>query len=123
MGILENDELNHRLMTAAKRDPNRDAKPIITGWMSEQYGDAYDEILSRVEPKSDEADTVQSEPEVTSNDTPPPPETDSEDELPDLPDLPPVKEDSAYRDPNIRALKTPMQVNESLERIKRLSGL
>jgi hypothetical protein len=124
MGILEDDELNHRLMTAAKRDPNRDAKPIITGWMSEQYGDAYDEILSRVEPKSDEVDTVQSEPEVTRNDTPPPePETDTADELPDLPDLPPVKEDHLFRDPNIRMLKTPAQVNESLERIKRLSGL
>lgn len=123
MGILENDELNHRLMTAAKRDPNRDAKPIITGWMSEQYGDVYDDILAQVEPTSDEPDTVQSEPSVNNNTPPSKPENNTSDELPDLPDLPPVKEDSEYRDPNIRALKNPAQVNESLERIKRLSGL
>ena len=125
MGILENDELNHRLMTAAKRDPNRDAKPIITGWMSEQHGDVYDSILDKIEPKSDEADTVQSEPEPeVKNDSPPPkPDDNASDELPDLPDLPPVKEDHLYRDPNIRMLKTTAQVNESLERLKRLSGL
>ena len=138
MGVLENDELNDRLMKAAKRDPNRDAKPIITGWMSEQNDDVYDDILNSVEPKSDGAvdqDQSEPEPEVSSDepevssdelpDAPPPaPAQDGElSDLPPLPDLPPVKEEHLFRDPNIRALKHAAQVNESLERIKRLSGL
>jgi hypothetical protein len=52
-GILENKELFNRLRQAAKRDPNRDARAIITAWMSEQRGDDYDEILDRIEPSSD----------------------------------------------------------------------
>jgi hypothetical protein len=127
MGVLENDELNDRLQQAAASDPNRDAKPIITGWMSEQHGEVYDSILDKIEPKSDAmTDQDQSEPApaVSSNE----PETSDADQntapaLPDLPDLPPVKEEHLYRDPNIRMLKTPAQVNESLERLKRLSGL
>jgi hypothetical protein len=130
--------------TAAKRDPNRDAKPIITGWMSEQNGESYDEILDKIEPRSDgnfdndesepEPDVSSDEPEVSSDDQdelpdlPPMPEEPGaapaqNGQLPELPPMPPVKEEHLFRDPNIRALKYPAQVNESLERIKRLSGL
>jgi hypothetical protein len=142
MGVLENDELNYRLMKAAKSDPNRDAKPIITGWMSEQNDDVYDDILNSIEPKSDDAvdkdqnepepEVSSDEPEVSSDDLPaaPPPAAPAQNNalpelpsLPDLPELPPVKEEHLFRDPNIRALKHAVQVNESLERIKRLSGL
>jgi hypothetical protein len=137
-GILEDDELNDRLAKAAHRDPNRDAKPIITGWMSEQHGESYDEILDKIEPRSDgemDRDESEPEPEVSSDkptdelpDMPPMPNdgaapADQSQELPDLPPLPPMKESHKFRDPNIRALKYPAQVNESLERIKRLSGL
>jgi hypothetical protein len=147
MGVLEDEELNDRLRTAAKRDPNRDAKPIITGWMSEQNGESYDEILDKIEPRSDgnvdndesepEPEVSSDEPEVSSDDQdelpdlPPMPEEPGAapaqngqlPELPELPPMPPVKEEHLFRDPNIRALKYPAQVNESLERIKRLSGL
>jgi hypothetical protein len=61
-GILENKELFNRLRQAAKRDPNRDARAIITAWMSEQRGDDYDEILDRIEPSSD-VDGVDDAPE------------------------------------------------------------
>ena len=144
MGVLEDEELNDRLRTAAKRDPNRDAKPIITGWMSEQNGESYDQILDQIEPRSDgdvdndesepEPDVSSDEPEVSSDDQdqlpdlPPMPEEPGaapaqNGQLPELPPMPPVKEEHLFRDPNIRALKYPAQVNEALERIKRLSGL
>jgi hypothetical protein len=120
-GVLQDDDLNQRLVNAASRNPNRDARPIIIGWMSEQSGEDYNEILRAVDPDSKvDADAVKPEPKKEPEQQP---ENNTSDELPDLPDLPPIKEDSKYIDSNISASKHSTQVNESLERIKRLSGL
>lgn len=78
-GILEKDGLNARLMRAAERDSNRDARPIIIAWMSEQVGREYDEILDKVqstEPEPTEepvASPKASAPKPTEEIPPPPP--------------------------------------------------
>ena len=53
-GILENDSLNNRLQKAAERDSNRDARPIIIAWMSEQLNHDYDEILDKIQSEESE---------------------------------------------------------------------
>lgn len=86
-GILEDKELFARLKQAAKRDPNRDARAIITAWMSEQRGDDYDEILDKIEPKSD-VDGVKDEPEEVEGGEEPAPEADAEEPADDSEGLP-----------------------------------
>jgi hypothetical protein len=53
--LIQNDQLFSRLHSAADLDPNRDARPIITAWMSEQPGKEYDSILDQIQGQSDEA--------------------------------------------------------------------
>lgn len=48
--VLEDDALFSRLRKAAQRDPDRDARAIIIGWMSEQDDRVYDELLDEIEP-------------------------------------------------------------------------
>ena len=104
-GILEKDGLNARLMKAASLDSNRDARPIIIAWMSEQLGREYDEILDKLQSTDEEPVVPEPEPpaeppaeqpeepaEPTQNNIPPPP--------------PPVKEAMSL-----------------LDHIKRLSGI
>ena len=47
--LIQNDQLFDRLHSAADLDPNRDARPIITAWMSEQPGKEYDRILDQIQ--------------------------------------------------------------------------
>ena len=145
--VLDDDRLNARLRKAADRDTNRDARAIIIGWMSEQAGEEYDDILNKIEPGSDAEEPE--EPPVHDADQPeeaPPEEPDADtdeqgpadaDGFPDVSDLPeppaPVKENVSrlkrvqdnrnWRDPNIKMMKTPMELDESLLRLRRLSGL
>lgn len=51
--LIQNDQLFSRLHSAADLDPNRDARPIITAWMSEQPGKEYDRILDQIQGQSD----------------------------------------------------------------------
>ena len=130
-GILEDDELNDRLRRAAQRDTDRDARAIIVGWMSEQEGNEYNEVLNVIEPDStaDQHDTAhRDEPKKPhkKKQTQPAPDLG----LPPLPDLPPpppapVKEEHEidWVDPNIARLKQSAQINEDLNVIKRLIGL
>ena len=114
-GIIENRELFERLKQAAKRDPNRDARAIITAWMSEQRGDDYDEILDKIEPKSD-VDGVEDKPEeVEGGEEPDEDGEQASDEEDDNEPLPDLKESKKYAK-NILT-------ESSLDRIKRLSGL
>lgn len=146
-GLIENDKLYSRLRRAATRDTNRDARSIIIAWMSEQRGDEYHDILDQIEPQSD---TTSKEPAPAPEEpeSPPPvsdeePEEEPEEEpdpsgmsqIPALSGGNQVKEqrkqskikrvqdNSKWVDPNIKTLKNPMELSESLERIKRLSGL
>jgi hypothetical protein len=68
-------------MRAAEIDSNRDARPIIIAWMSEQNGLDYDEILDQVQ---------MSTPEIAS---PPKDSTADNQEIP-----PPVKESASLLD-------------------------
>ena len=109
-GILEDRELYNRLKQAAKRDPNRDARAIITAWMSEQRGDDYDEILDKIQPKSD-VDGVEDEPE----------EVEGGEEAEQEAGAEPDEEES---DDDSEGLPDPNTLGESsLDRIRRLSGL
>lgn len=95
-GILENDKLNSRLRRAAARDTDRDARSVIVGWMSEQSGDEYADILDAVEPESANRgkklhDPDKEEPKKEPAAPPAEPAPASGD-LPDLPPLPPLKE-------------------------------
>jgi hypothetical protein len=93
--LIQDDELFDRLRDAARVDTNRDARPIITAWMSEQPGSEYEEILDKVQPGSekievDSGDTGEQEIDVKvdadekdTNSTPPPPVSES-DELLDI---------------------------------------
>jgi hypothetical protein len=103
-GILEKDGLNARLMKAASLDSNRDARPIIIAWMSEQLGREYDEILDKVQ--STDEEPVIPEPEEPAE---PPAEQPKEPAAPvqnNIPPPPPVKEAMSL-----------------LDHIKRLSGI
>jgi hypothetical protein len=103
-GILEKDGLNARLMKAASLDANRDARPIIIAWMSEQLGREYDEILDKLQ--STDEEPVIPEPEEPAE---PPPEQPKEPAAPvqnNIPSPPPVKEAMSL-----------------LDHIKRLSGI
>lgn len=94
-GILEDDKLNARLRRAAVRDTDRDARSIIIGWMSEQPGTEYAEILNKIEAAPEQAPPA---PE-------PKPKPTQKQEPTELPDLPPVKE------------------SEDISALRRLSGL
>lgn len=97
-GILEKDDLNFRLRKSAEQDANRDARPIIIGWMSEQHDHEYDEILDQVE----SVDDVESEENIDVS-------VDKSTEAPadqSAPPPPPVKEAMSL-----------------LDHIKRLSGI
>jgi hypothetical protein len=96
--LLQNDELYDRLGEAAALDPNRDARPIITAWMSEQPGPEYEEVLDQVQPDSERI------------------ETGSDDS----------SDDAEKVDVDLNTEETPPPVKESddlLEKIKRLSGV
>ena len=100
-GILEKDGLNARLMKAASLDSNRDARPIIIAWMSEQLGREYDEILDKVQ--STDEEPVISEPEES-----------------------PVKQQKTAQAPTTDNIPPPPPVKEAmslLDHIKRLSGI
>lgn len=105
--ILQNDELFQRLQDSAKQDPNRDARPIITAWMSEQPGEEYDDILDQVQSDSaDDSEEIETDVEVTDNDTGETDEIETDEEETES-DQPPSLEE-ATRD---------------LDRLKRLIGL
>jgi hypothetical protein len=71
-GILENDSLSVRLMRAAEIDSNRDARPIIIAWMSEQNGIDYDEILDQVQMSTPEIATAPKDSTSDDQEIPPP---------------------------------------------------
>jgi hypothetical protein len=135
-GILENDKLNARLRRAALRNTDRDARDIIVAWMSEQPAEDYAEILNKIEPDSvpDNHKIHDAEPEekpekpekkTSPAPTPAPMPAANQGGLPPLPTLPKLSEEETidWRDPNIARMKQPMELNEGLARIKRLSGL
>lgn len=107
-GILEKDGLNARLIKSASLDANRDARPIIIAWMSEQSGREYDEILDKLQPEDEE---------------PLIPEPDSEMEEPTpLPDK--QSEEPTELSPNDIPPPSPIKETMSLlDHIKRLSGI
>lgn len=49
--IIENSELNERLKNASYQDSDRDARPIIIGWMEEQPGKEFANILAVINSK------------------------------------------------------------------------
>lgn len=98
--LIQDDELFDRLRDAARVDTNRDARPIITAWMSEQPGSEYEEILDKVQPGSEKI-------EVDSGDT-------DEQEID-------VKVDADKKDTN-SAPPPPVSESDELSEIKRLSG-
>lgn len=83
---IENEQLYSRLYDAARLDPNRDARPIVIAWMSEQPGHEYQTVLDEIQPGSeriqpddqssntsdDRSDNNTSDKEDDENDVPPP---------------------------------------------------
>jgi hypothetical protein len=107
-GILEKDGLNARLMKAAALDSNRDARPIIIAWMSEQIGREYDEILDKLQ-------TTDQEPVVPEPEEPVEPPAEPSAEQPEEP-----------AEPAQNNIPPPPPVKEAmslLDHIKRLSGI
>jgi hypothetical protein len=99
--LIQSDELYDRLHDAAELDANRDARPIITAWMSEQPGAEYQEILDQIQSNSDD---VSVEPKTSDTEVDVDVDVNDEEEIPDLP--PPVKES-----------------DDQLDRLKKLLGL
>lgn len=97
-GVLEDDELNNRILQAAKTDSDRDARPIVIAWMSEQSGSEYKEILDKLQPTNNSDSVEQSAKSPEAEKKP------SEEESSDVPP-PPVKEESILEDETIRILK------------------
>lgn len=131
--LLDDESLTKRLVKAAQRDPNNDARPIILGWMSENSDDGvYQKILDKVEPEE-----TAEKPEMNTEPAPLPaapdtapknnkvsakPENTTEPAEPlpgleDLPDLPVGDEEPLQKQPKKPA------ISEELKRLRVLSGL
>jgi hypothetical protein len=98
-GLIDDQELNDRILQAADIDSNRDARPIIIAWMSEQPGTEYDEILDVIQAGEEENTVAEPEPQSKPQDKKP--ETEKSQDIPP----PPVKE------------------NTVLAQLRRLSGI
>jgi hypothetical protein len=97
--LIDDQELNDRILQAADIDSNRDARPIIIAWMSEQPGTEYDEILDVIQAGEEENTVAEPEPQSKPQDKKP--ETEKSQDIPP----PPVKE------------------NTVLAQLRRLSGI
>ena len=133
-GLIENDKLYARLRRAASRDTNRDARSIIIAWMSEQRGDEYHDILDEIEPQSNDTEIPAEEPAPPA--PPAPPVEEPEEEPTEEPEEEPEEEPTDTGMSQIPALsggnqvkeqrknnKSSTMLSESLQRIKKLSGL
>lgn len=109
-GLIESDVLYTRLRRAAAQDPNRDARKLIVAWMSEQHGDEYHDILDQIEP------TTEPEQEAPPQEAPPAPEQEAP-----PPEAPPAPAPAPA--PEQQAQPAPVKENESLTRLRKLSGL
>lgn len=129
--LIDDESLTRRLVRAAEKDPNNDAKPIIIGWMSENSEDeVYQKILDQIEPEENADNSEPAEPAPAPEPAPTPknnkapvkPENSPEapEPLPgleDLPDLPVGGEESPEKQPKKPA------ISEELKRLRVLSGL
>lgn len=96
--LIENTRLYQRLRSAARLDPNRDARPIVIAWMSEQPGEEYTEILNQLE-KQDQTETG----EVEKKDT--------------------VDVDVDVKDQETDEVPPPVKEESEILRLRKLSGL
>lgn len=132
--LIEDPSLTKRLVKAAHRDPNNDARPIIIGWMSENSDDdTYQKILDKVEPEEEEK---AKEPELPDNVAPemPSPAKNNNSALNNEPaaKLPGLSDMSDNSDmPDMEMPENPVKkekqqkspISEELKRIRVLSGL
>lgn len=127
--LIDDEALTRRLVRAAEKDPNNDARPIIIGWMSENSEDeVYQKILDQIEPEENTDNSEPAEPAPApvpapkNNKVPAKPENTTEPAKPlpgleDLPDLPVGDEESPEKQPKKSA------ISEELKRLRVLSGL
>jgi len=104
--LIQNPKMNQRLLSAARLDPNRDARPIVIAWMSEQPGEEYSEILNQVQQNDektiDDIKSIDSQVEISDpkqSDDQIDIDVDTDEQIP-----PPVRED------------------DDIDRLKKLSG-
>jgi hypothetical protein len=100
--LIENPRLYQRLRSAAKLDPNRDARPIVIAWMSEQPGGEYTEILNQIQKQDRQDDFAKPESNQDQIDV----NVDIDDEQTETDDIPP-----------------PVREESDILRLRKLSGL